>query len=97
MFTISNAPSAVILGVTVLFLVVLSWFVDPDTKPARWVQNILWFSAINVGAVCGMYAFWAWTPVNVAIEFRQWAKLVDGLAAFGVAGAMIGLQRSLKR
>ncbi len=97
MFTISNAPSAVILGVTVLFLVVLSWFVDPDTKPARWVQNILWFSAINVCAVAGMYAFWAWTPVNVAIEFRQWAKLVDGLAAFGVAGAMIGLQRSFKR
>ena len=97
MFTISNAPAAGILGVAVLFMVVLSLQIDPDTKPARWVQNILWFSAINVGAVAGMYTFWAWTPLDVAIEFRQWAKLVDGLAAFGVAGAMYGLQRSLKR
>lgn len=97
MFTISNAPAGIILAVTVMFLVVLSWQVDPSTRQARNVQNILWFAAINVGAVAGMYAFWAWTPVNVAIEFRAWAKLVDGLAAFGVAGAMIGLHKSLQR
>ena len=97
MFTISNAPAGIILVVTVLFMLVLSSQIYPDTKAGRYCQSILWFSAINVAAVAGMYLFWAWTPVEVAIEFRAWAKLVDGLAAFGVAGAMIGLHKSLQR
>ncbi len=96
MFTISNAPAAVILGVTVLFLVVLALQIDPTTNSARWSQNVMIWSAICVGAVAGMYAFWAWTPLDVAVEFRQWAKLVDGIAAFGVAVSLVGLHRSLK-
>ena len=96
MFTISNAPAGIILLVTVLFLVVLAWCVGPYTKRGRWTQNVLYFTAINVAAVAGIYLFWAWAPLDWAVEFRQWAKLVDGLAAFGVAGAMIGLHRSLR-
>lgn len=97
MFTISNAPASIILTVTVLFLVVLSLQIDPTTKSAQWAQNVLWFTAINVAAVAAIYAAWAFTPIDVAYHVRDWAKLVDGLAAFGVAGAMIGLHRTLRQ
>ena len=96
MFTFSNAPAGIILVITVVFMVVLSSQIYADTRSGRYAQSVLWFSAINVAAVAGMYLFWAWAPYTWAIEFRQWAKLVDGLAAFGVAGAMVGLHRSLK-
>jgi hypothetical protein len=96
MFTISNAPSAVILGVTTLFLVILALQIHPTSAAARWAQNVCIWGAITVGSVGGMYAFWAWTPLEVAIEFRTWAKLADGLAAFGVAISMIGFHRSLR-
>ena len=94
MFTISNAPAGIILVVTVLSMLVLASQIYADTKAGRFAQSVLWFGAINVAAVAGMYLFWAWTPYEWAVEFRQWAKLVDGLAAFGVAGAMIGLHKS---
>ena len=97
MLPLSNAPAGIILCITVGFLVVLSLQIDPSTKTSRWVQNALWFGAINIGAVAGMYLFWAWAPYEWAVEYRQWAKLVDGLAAFGVAGAMYGLHRTIKR
>lgn len=95
--TISNAPAAIILAVTVVFLLVLARQINPATRTARSTQNVLWMAAINVAAVGGMYAAWAWAPLNVALEFRTWAKLVDGLAAFGVAAAMISLHRAIKR
>jgi len=95
--TISNGPSAIILAVTVVFLLVLARQINPATRTARSTQNALWMGAINVAAVAGMYAAWAWAPLGFAIEFRTWAKLVDGLAAFGVAAAMISLHRSIKR
>ena len=97
MFTISNAPAGIILVVTALFMLVLSSQIYPDTKAGRYCQSILWFSVINILSVSGMYLFWAWAPYGWAVEFRQWAKLVDGLAAFGVAGAMVGLHRSLRQ
>lgn len=97
MFTISNAPASIILAVTVLFLVVLSLQLDPTTKTGRCAKNVLCLAAINVAAVAAIYAAWAFTPVEFAYHVRDWAKLVDGLAAFGVAGAMIGLHRSLRQ
>lgn len=97
MFTISNAPAGIILVVTVLFMVVLSLQIDPSTKQARNVQNILWFGAINIFAVAVMYLAWAWLPLDWAYDIRTWMKLVDGLAAFGCAGAMFMLHRSLKQ
>ena len=97
MFTISNAPAGIILCVTALFMLVLSSQIYADTRAGRYAQSILWFCLINVLSVAGMYLFWAWAPYEWAYEFRTWAKLVDGLAAFGVAGAMVGLHRSLRQ
>jgi len=93
--TISNGPSAIILAVTVVFLLVLARQINPAARTARHAQNALWMGAINVAAVAAMYACWAWAPLDVALEVRTWAKLVDGLAAFGVAGAMISLHRAI--
>ena len=93
--TISNAPAAVICAVTVACLLVLARQINPVPQAARHAQNVLWMAAINVAAVAAMYGAWAWAPLDVALEVRTWAKLVDGLAAFGVAGAMVMLHRAI--
>lgn len=95
--TISNAPAAVICAVTVLCLLILARQINPVPRAARHAQNVLWMAAINVAAVAAMYAAWAWAPLNVALEVRTWAKLVDGVAAFGVAIAMLQLHRAVVR
>jgi len=96
MWSLSDGPAAIVLAVTALALLVLAWQINPNTRVARWCQNALWFGAINVAAVMLIYGSFAWLPVGFAVDVRGWLKLADGLAAFGVAGAMIGLHRSIK-
>jgi len=96
MFTIDNGPAAVILFTTTLFLAVLMIRINPLTDTAKAVRRSLFFAIINISAVAGMYAFWEWAPLDWAYEFRTWAKLVDGLAAFGIAWSMFNIHKSLK-
>lgn len=97
MWSLSDGPAAIVLTVSVFALFALAWTINPESRVARWCQNTLWFGALNVAAVALIYGSFAWLPVGFAVDARGWLKLVDGLAAFGVAGAMIGLHRAIKR
>lgn len=97
MWSLSDGPAAIVLAVTALSMLVLARQINPQSRVAVHCQNVLWFATINVLAVAGIYASFRWAPIGFALDARGWFKLVDGLAAFGVAGAMVMLHRAVVR
>ena len=97
LWSLSDGAATVVLCVTALSMVVLAVQINPQSRVAIWCQNVLVWGAINILAVGAIYASFRWAPIDFALSARGWFKLVDGLAAFGVAGAMIGLHQSLKQ
>lgn len=97
LWSLGDGAATVVLCVTALSMVALAIQINPQSRVAMWCQNVLAWGAVNVLAVGAIYASFRWAPIDFAVSARGWFKLVDGLAAFGVAFSMYGLHRSLKR